>query len=70
MSLLLEPLLKCTPQMQKRLLNFAMESAGAQESALRLLAEYQQFDADLRLVRFWKRLKRNFLRPFGSRHKS
>ena len=69
MGLLLEPLRNCTPRVQLKLIELAIENAGALESAERALASYEQFEKGFRLLRFLKRLKLGLQRPFRSRQK-
>ncbi len=68
-ALVVEPFLESTPQVQKNLLNSAIERAGALETAVRLLADYEQFADGIRYLRRWNRLKKSLLRPFTPRHK-
>ena len=65
MALLLEPFLECTPQVQKNLLNSSIERAGALESGVRLLADYDQFAGGMRFLRQVYRLTRGIRRIFG-----
>jgi O-antigen biosynthesis protein len=69
MALLVEPLLEGTPQMRKNLLDLTIEQSGAMESAVRLLADYEQFAGGIRFLRFLNRLKRSVLGPFRRRRK-
>jgi glycosyltransferase involved in cell wall biosynthesis len=68
-TLLVEPLLDSTPQMRKNLLDLTIEQSGAMESAVRLLADYEQFAGGIRFLRFLYRFKRSMLRPFRPRPK-
>ncbi len=67
MALLLEPLLEATPQMRKNLLDLTIEQSGAMESAVRLLADYDQFTRGMRFLRFLNRLKRSILKRLPGR---
>jgi hypothetical protein len=69
MALLVEPFLESTPQMRKNLLGLTIELSGGMESAVRLLADYNQFAGGIRFLRFLNRLKRSILRPFRPRRK-
>ncbi len=69
MALLLEPLLDGTTQMRKNLLDLSIEQAGAMESAVQLLAEYDQFAGGIRFLRFLGRLKRSILKRILPRRK-
>jgi glycosyltransferase involved in cell wall biosynthesis len=70
MALLVEPFLESTPQMRKNLLGLTIELSGGMESAVRLLADYNQFAGGIRFLRFLNRLKRSILRPFRPRRKT